>query len=65
MLLANPWQIISPDQFMEKIWGFESDVEQNVVWVNISNLRRKLKSIDAGIVIKASRGLGYFVQEEE
>lgn len=65
MLLANPGQIISPDQFMEKIWGFESDVEQNVVWVNISNLRRKLKSIDAGIVIKASRGLGYFVQEEE
>ncbi len=35
MLMANPGQIISADQFMDKIWGYDSDAEQNVVWVYI------------------------------
>ncbi len=41
MFMSNPRQIISPDRFMEKIWGFDSDTEQNVVWVYISYLRKK------------------------
>lgn len=64
MLLANPGQVISTEQFMEKIWGFDSDAELNVVWVNISYIRKKLASIEASVSIKAIRGLGYSVEVE-
>lgn len=59
MLMTNPGQIISQEQFMDKIWGYDSEAELNVVWVYISNIRKKLKSIDADITIKAHRGIGY------
>ena len=61
--MANPGQVISTDRFMEKIWGYDSDAEINVVWVYISNLRKKLTSLDATCEIKASRGLGYSIIE--
>ena len=63
MLITNPGQIISVDQFMDKIWGYDSDAELNVVWVYISNLRKKLKSLKADITIKAHRGVGYSLIE--
>lgn len=62
MLMINPGQIISTEQFMDKIWGYDSDVELNVVWVYISYLRKKLSSLDSTIQIKATRGLGYQVK---
>lgn len=63
MLMVTPGQIISADQFMDKIWGYDTETEQNVVWVYISNLRKKLKSIGANMAIKATRGIGYSVVE--
>ena len=63
MLLTNPGQIISVDQFMDKIWGYDSEAEQNVVWVYISYLRKKLAALEAHVKIKATRGLGYSVEE--
>ncbi len=65
MLMTNPGQIISVEQFMDKIWGYDSEAELNVVWVYISNLRKKLKSIKADITIKAHRGVGYSVAEDK
>ena len=59
MLMVNPGQIISTDRFMEKIWGYDSDTEINVVWVYISNLRKKLASLKADVEIKAVRNQGY------
>ena len=64
MLLANPGQLISTDLFMERIWGFDNEAETNVVWVYISNLRKKLQSIGSGVKIVASRGLGYTLEVE-
>lgn len=63
MLMNNPKNVISADMFMEKIWGYESETEQNVVWVYISYLRKKLKQIDANVEIKAIRGIGYTLTE--
>jgi DNA-binding response OmpR family regulator len=62
MLMVSPGQIISADQFMEKIWGFDSETEQNVVWVYISYLRKKLTALEADVAIRASRGLGYTLE---
>ncbi len=64
MLMVNPGQVISADQFMDKIWGFDSDAENNVVWVYLSYLRKKLSSLHADVVIKATRGVGYSLEKD-
>ena len=63
LLMSNPHHIISAEQFMEKIWGFDTDAEINVVWVYISYLRKKLLALGADIQIKASRNAGYSLEE--
>ena len=65
MLMANSGQVISTDRFMEKIWGYDSDTEINVVWVYISNLRKKLSSLKADVEIKAVRNQGYSLSVSE
>ena len=54
--------LFSAERLMEKIWGWDSEAEISVVWVNISNLRKKLKAIGSGVQISASRGLGYLLE---
>ena len=58
-------QILSTDFMMEKVWGFDAECEINVVWVNISSIRKKLASIQANVGIKSARGLGYQLAVEE
>ena len=53
MLLSNAGRLISTEQFMEHIWGYETEAEINVVWVYISYLRKKLAALGADIEIKA------------
>ena len=62
MLMANSGQVISTERFMEKIWGYDSEAEINVVWVNISRLRKKLAELGAHVQIKAARGVGYSLE---
>ena len=62
MLIVNSNMLLSTDKIMNTIWGYDNDSEINVVWVNISSLRKKLVQIDANVVIKASRGLGYSLE---
>lgn len=62
-LMSNPHHIISSGRFMEKIWGYDSEAEINVVWVYISYLRKKLSALHADICIKASRNAGYSLEE--
>ncbi len=62
MLMHAPKNVISVDQFMTKIWGFDSEAEISVVWTYISYLRKKLKAIGANIEIKANRNVGYYLE---
>ncbi|MBQ4444293.1 MAG: response regulator transcription factor [Clostridia bacterium] len=61
-LLSRPGQVISVEQFMEKIWGYDSDSDISVVWVYVSNLRKKLAAIQANVQIKSLRNAGYTVE---
>ena len=63
MLMMNPKNLISTERFMEKIWGYDSETEINVVWVYISYLRKKLVALHANIQIKAMRNAGYTLEE--
>jgi len=63
LLMTNPRQLVSTERFFEKIWGYDSDAELNVVWVYISYLRKKLAALNANIQIKATRNAGYSLEE--
>lgn len=62
MLMTNSRQVISTERFMEKVWGYESETTINVVWVNISSLRKKIAELGAHVQIKAARGVGYILE---
>lgn len=62
--MMNPNHVLSTDSLIERIWGYESDVEVNNVWVYISNLRKKLNELNSDIVIKALRNAGYTLKNE-
>ena len=64
MFMRSPGVVFSADRIMEKIWGWDSDAEINVVWVHISNLRKKLRSIGSDVSVHASRGLGYMLEKQ-
>ena len=63
LLMSNPKQVVSTERFFEKVWGYDADAELNVVWVYISYLRKKLAALDANIQIKATRNVGYSLEE--
>ena len=65
LLMANPHQVLSTDRIFEKIWGYESDTEINIVWVYIAYLRKKLVKMHADIEIKAHRNVGYSMELKE
>ncbi|WP_405341465.1 response regulator transcription factor [Ruminococcus sp.] len=62
MLVEHPGAVLSISQIMERVWGWDSDAEVNVVWVNISFLRKKLSELGAHVKIKAVRGVGYSLE---
>lgn len=63
MLMTNPQKLISSERFMEKIWGYDSESDINVVWVYISYLRKKLLTLHANVKIKTMRNAGYMLEE--
>ena len=63
LFMRSPKIVFPAERMMERIWGWDSDAEINVVWVHISNLRKKLKSIGSRVSIYANRGLGYVLED--
>ncbi|MCD8053201.1 MAG: response regulator transcription factor [Lachnospiraceae bacterium] len=64
LLMSNPRAVIPAERFMEKIWGYDSEAEINVVWVYISYLRKKLAALHADIEIRVTRNVGYSLEEK-
>jgi len=62
-LMVNKGIVMSTEQLMQRIWGCDADAEINVVWVNISNLRKKLANLESRVEIRAHRGVGYSLEE--
>lgn len=65
MFMLSPGIIFPAERIMEKIWGWDCEAEINVVWVHISNLRKKLNSIGSNVSIYANRGLGYVLEDRK
>ena len=62
LLMRSPGVIFSTDKIMESVWGWDSEAEVSVVWVHISNLRKKLKAIGSAAAIRVIRGMGYVLE---
>lgn len=63
LLISNPHRILPKERIIEKIWGYESDVEYNNIEVYISFLRKKLSTMCSDIQIKTARGIGYSLEK--
>lgn len=62
LLMLNKGIYLSTEDILVKVWGYDTDVEIGVVWVYISYLRKKLAELNADIVIKAKRNIGYTLE---
>ena len=49
-------------ELLDKIWGDDASTDQNVLWVYISYIRKKLENIGSNTVIKAHRNAGYSLE---
>ena len=63
LLMRTPTAIVTSDTLMEQVWGWDSDVSVNNIWVYISNLRKKLQQLGTSVSIRAVRGVGYCLEE--
>ena len=64
MLMQRPGVVITTEQIMTHIWGWETDVDTSVVWVHISNLRKKIDGMGAPVQIRFQRGAGYVLEDK-
>ena len=65
MLIERPNILLSTEQMITHIWGWDASVDTSVVWVHISNIRKKLESINSSVRIKFLRGAGYMLEESK
>ena len=63
LFLRNPRQILSRDLIVERVWGYDDDSDYNHLEVYISFLRKKMTFVGSAMRIKASRGMGYALEE--
>ncbi len=63
LFMENPRVLFPVQQLMDRIWSWESEAEINVVWVNISTLRKKLSELETVAEIRVHRGMGYSLEK--
>ena len=63
-LIKNQGIFVSTEKIMTSVWDFDSDIDVANIWVNISNLRKHLEASGSNISFKASRGIGYRLEEK-
>ena len=64
LFMENPKHLFPVQQLMDRVWGWESEAEINVVWVNISQLRKKLNELGTVTEIRVHRGIGYSLEKQ-
>lgn len=63
LLMRNRRQILTKEQILTRVWGYDSDAEDNNVEVYISFLRRKLTHLHSTVKIRTVRMVGYGLEE--
>lgn len=63
LFMRNPRNLFSSEQLMDRVWGWDTRAEINVVWTNIASLRKKLSQVHANVAIRSIRNVGYLLEE--
>lgn len=63
LLICNHGQVLTKEQILDRVWGFDSEVEMNSVELYIYYLRKKLDLHLCGVNIDTIRGIGYCLKE--
>lgn len=61
-MMQTPGTIIATERFITHLWGWDTNVDTSVIWVHISNLRKKINALDAPLEIRFVRGAGYLLE---
>lgn len=62
MLMQQPGMIIPSERFITHLWGWDTSVDTSVIWVHISNLRKKISAVNAPEEIRFIRNAGYVLE---
>ncbi|OGO77921.1 MAG: DNA-binding response regulator [Clostridiales bacterium GWB2_37_7] len=62
LLILRKNAVASKELIIEKLWGFDAEVEHNHVEVYISFLRKKLAFLESEVTINTIRGVGYVLE---
>lgn len=63
ILLSNPKSVVPKEDIILKVWGLDSEAEDNNVEVYISFLRKKLSFLGSRVNIGTVRKVGYFLED--
>lgn len=64
LLIAYPKMVVPKEEIITKVWGAESDAEDNNVEVYVSFLRKKLLFLGSNVTIRTVRKVGYYLEVE-
>ena len=65
MFLQNPQNVLTKENIIVKVWGYDSDATDNNVEAYISFLRKKLKYLKSKVTVKNIQKIGYRLEESE
>ncbi|MCA1994292.1 MAG: response regulator transcription factor [Coleofasciculus sp. S288] len=64
-LLAHPRQVLTRDQILEKVWGYDFMGDSNIIEVYVRYLRLKLEANNESRLVHTVRGVGYVLRESQ
>ncbi len=62
ILLSASKSIVQKEELLTKVWGYDSDAEDNNVEVYISFIRKKLAYLESNVSISTIRRVGYHLE---
>lgn len=63
LLMENAGSIVSRDDIMMKLWEGDDFIDDNTLTVNITRIRKKLKTMDIDDYIITKKGIGYIIEK--
>lgn len=64
-MMSRAEVIVTIDTLVQYVWGWNKYVDSGSVWTHVSNLRRKIKKIEAPVRISSIKGVGYVLKQDK
>ena len=61
ILMENAGEMVTREQIMQQLWEDDSFIDDNTLTVNVTRIRKKLRSIGVEEFIMTKKGIGYFI----